>query len=229
MDVIGTYQLSPHRVCSFQGPVIQEVVIAPVRSLLILLECMKDIQHCEMVTYSRSYCPVMAQVKRSLRHTRIPGDKFKLLTHVAYRSASHLQLKSYDLQPMLVCLRTQQLMVGLWSVYQSRYHICLRWEWDKGDVPSTWEKRALASSAALAASRGRMNTLGEDSMAAIDRISLEHLVHKEFNLPDWLTVSPYLWILVTFWRHIKKSDNGILDGWRDPWRSNSILLPTSWL
>ena len=36
-------------------------------------------------------------------------------------------------------------------------------------------KRALASSAALAASRGRMNTLGTDSMAAMDRISLEHL------------------------------------------------------
>ena len=35
--------------------------------------------------------------------------------------------------------------------------------------------RALASSAALAASRGRMNTLGTDSMAAMDRISLEHL------------------------------------------------------
>lgn len=36
-------------------------------------------------------------------------------------------------------------------------------------------KRALASSAALAASRGRRNTLGDDSMAATDRISLEHL------------------------------------------------------
>ena len=36
-------------------------------------------------------------------------------------------------------------------------------------------KRALASSAALAASRGRMNTLGTDSIAAMDRISLEHL------------------------------------------------------
>jgi len=35
--------------------------------------------------------------------------------------------------------------------------------------------RALASSAAFAASRGRMNTLGTDSMAAMDRISLEHL------------------------------------------------------
>ena len=35
--------------------------------------------------------------------------------------------------------------------------------------------RALASSAALAASRGRMNTLGTDSIAAMDRISLEHL------------------------------------------------------
>ena len=36
-------------------------------------------------------------------------------------------------------------------------------------------KRALASSAALAASRGRINTLGTDSIAAMDRISLEHL------------------------------------------------------
>ena len=36
-------------------------------------------------------------------------------------------------------------------------------------------KRALASSAALAASRGRMNTLGTDSIAAMDKISLEHL------------------------------------------------------
>ena len=35
--------------------------------------------------------------------------------------------------------------------------------------------RALASSAALVASRGRRKTLGVDSMAAMDRISLEHL------------------------------------------------------
>ncbi len=39
-------------------------------------------------------------------------------------------------------------------------------------------KRALASSAALAASRGRMNTLGTESMAAMERISLEHLQHS---------------------------------------------------
>lgn len=32
-----------------------------------------------------------------------------------------------------------------------------------------WAKRALASSAALAASRGRTNTLGTDSMAAMLR------------------------------------------------------------
>ena len=44
-----------------------------------------------------------------------------------------------------------------------------------GAAPSMCAKRALASSAALAASRGRMNTLGTDSMAAMDRISLEHL------------------------------------------------------
>ena len=41
--------------------------------------------------------------------------------------------------------------------------------------PSICVKRALASSAALAASLGRMKTLGEESMAAMDRISLEHL------------------------------------------------------
>ncbi len=35
--------------------------------------------------------------------------------------------------------------------------------------------RALASSAALAASRGLMNTLGDESMAAMVKISLEHL------------------------------------------------------
>lgn len=39
-------------------------------------------------------------------------------------------------------------------------------------------KRALASSAALAASRGRMNTLGTESMAAMERISLEHLQYS---------------------------------------------------
>ena len=42
-------------------------------------------------------------------------------------------------------------------------------------VPLMCAKRALASSAAFAASRGRMNTLGTESMAATDRISLEHL------------------------------------------------------
>ncbi len=42
-------------------------------------------------------------------------------------------------------------------------------------LPSMCVNRALASSAALAASRGRRNTLGDDSMAATDRISLEHL------------------------------------------------------
>ena len=42
-------------------------------------------------------------------------------------------------------------------------------------APLMCAKRALASSAAFAASRGRMNTLGTESMAATDRISLEHL------------------------------------------------------
>jgi hypothetical protein len=42
-------------------------------------------------------------------------------------------------------------------------------------LPSMCAKRALASSAALAASRGRRNTLGTDNMAAMDRISFEHL------------------------------------------------------
>ena len=42
-----------------------------------------------------------------------------------------------------------------------------------------WAKRAFASSAALAASRGRMKTLGTDSIAATDRISLEHLLESE--------------------------------------------------
>ena len=46
---------------------------------------------------------------------------------------------------------------------------------DGGAAPSMCANRSLASSAALAASRGRMNTLGTDSIAAMDRISLEHL------------------------------------------------------
>ena len=41
--------------------------------------------------------------------------------------------------------------------------------------PSMCAKRLFASSAALAASRGRRNTLGTLSMAAMDRISFEHL------------------------------------------------------
>jgi hypothetical protein len=41
--------------------------------------------------------------------------------------------------------------------------------------PSMCANRALASSAAFAASLGRMKTLGTDSMAATERISFEHL------------------------------------------------------
>lgn len=48
-------------------------------------------------------------------------------------------------------------------------------EHSRGGSPSMCANRALASSAALAASRGRRKTLGEDSMAAMDRISFEHL------------------------------------------------------
>ena len=43
-------------------------------------------------------------------------------------------------------------------------------------------KRALASSAALAASRGRIKTFGEESIAAMDRISLEHLMNDEVQM-----------------------------------------------
>ncbi len=50
--------------------------------------------------------------------------------------------------------------------------------WLRG-APSMCAKRALASSAAFAASRGRMKTLGMDSIAAMDRISLEHLQWHE--------------------------------------------------
>lgn len=61
-------------------------------------------------------------------------------------------------------------------------------------------KRALASSAALAASRGRMNTLGTDSMAAMERISLEHLHHS--TAPGGAPLSPAVHILhhQIFWR-----------------------------
>ena len=54
-------------------------------------------------------------------------------------------------------------------------------------------KRALASSAALAASRGRMNTLGTDSMAAMERISLEHLHHS--TAPGGAPLSPAVHIV----------------------------------
>lgn len=49
-------------------------------------------------------------------------------------------------------------------------------------------KRALASSAAFWASRGRMNTLGTDSMAAMDSTSLEHLQPlsaQPLTVPPW--------------------------------------------
>lgn len=42
-------------------------------------------------------------------------------------------------------------------------------------APSICAKRALASSAALAASRGRMKMFGTESIAAMDKISFEHL------------------------------------------------------
>jgi len=42
-------------------------------------------------------------------------------------------------------------------------------------APSMWVNRDLASSAALAASLGRMKTFGDESIAAMERISLEHL------------------------------------------------------
>ena len=47
--------------------------------------------------------------------------------------------------------------------------------------------RALASSAALAASLGRMKTLGDESIAAMERISFEHLNadhHDDSNIDD---------------------------------------------
>ena len=50
-------------------------------------------------------------------------------------------------------------------------------------------KRNIASSAAWEASRGRMKTLGTDSMAAMERISLEHL---HAMLASALTVTPVL-------------------------------------
>jgi hypothetical protein len=64
------------------------------------------------------------------------------------------------------------------------FHTCLHRYLKKASLPkhsrtrhspSMCAKRALASSAAFCASLGLVNTLGTESMAAMDKISLEHL------------------------------------------------------
>jgi hypothetical protein len=46
----GTHQLCTHTVSSLERPLIQEVIIAPVASFLVLLVCMVYIQQCQVVT-----------------------------------------------------------------------------------------------------------------------------------------------------------------------------------
>lgn len=62
----GTYQLCAHTVCSLERPLVQEVVIAPVSTFLVLLVRMVHIQESEMITCSSQSACNMVQGQAQL-------------------------------------------------------------------------------------------------------------------------------------------------------------------
>ena len=57
-------QLGSDRICALEGPEVQEVVVAPVGGLLVLLESMEHIEHRQVVS-----CTVHVTIKKQIRCT----------------------------------------------------------------------------------------------------------------------------------------------------------------